>query len=224
MSPISKFRHITLNGDWKENTSNGTTTDAVIPRLHRRGEQVETFDLIRRSQTGDGNATLALVQKFNPLLKKYAKELSYEDALNDLTLDFLELLHNINLDRIRIREEKGIVAYVSSAVHSYYIKRLSTVIEQQNIRTFSELSEDEQHYVESISGSDNSFAESEFRSILATLTILESQVITSLYYAGYTVTETAEKQKVSRQAVNKTKIRAIKKLRTSLEDNKENKE
>lgn len=188
-----------------------------------RGEPVGTLDLIRKSQDGDESATLALVQKFNPLLKRYARKLSYEDALSDLVLDFLELLYNINLDGIRIGDERGVVAYVSSAVHSFYIKRLSAVIHQLNIQSFSDLSEDEQFYVESISRVDDSLAESEFRFILSTLTELESQVITSLYYSGYSVTEIAQKQKVSRQAVNKTKIRALKKLRTIIEDDRRNK-
>ena len=182
-----------------------------------------TFNLIEKSQIGDSDATLELIQKFNPLLKRYAKKLSYEDAFNDLMLDFLELIHNINLNRIRIRNERGVVAYISSAVHSYYIKRLTAVIEQKNIKSFSELSEDEEYYLKSKSGTDDMFVESEFQFLLTTLTNLESQVITSLYFVGYTVAETAEMQKVSRQAVNKTKIRAMKKLRSILDDGKGNK-
>jgi hypothetical protein len=54
-----------------------------------------TIDIIVRSQGGDGDATLLLIEKFNPLLKKYAYKLSYDDAYNDLLLNFIELLHNM---------------------------------------------------------------------------------------------------------------------------------
>ena len=41
-----------------------------------------TIDIIERSQGGDGDATLLLIEKFNPLLKKYAYKLSYDEDLS----------------------------------------------------------------------------------------------------------------------------------------------
>lgn len=63
------------------------------------------IDIIVRSQGGYGDATLLLIEKFNPLLKKYAYELSYDDAYNDLLLNFIELLHNMQIKNIHNKSE-----------------------------------------------------------------------------------------------------------------------
>jgi len=51
-----------------------------------------TAELISRSQTGDKTATLELIEKFHPLLKKYAFRLFYDDAYDELLVDFVGLL------------------------------------------------------------------------------------------------------------------------------------
>lgn len=43
-------------------------------------------DSIAAAQQKDSNALLALIEKFKPLLKKYAYKLHYEDAYYDLQL------------------------------------------------------------------------------------------------------------------------------------------
>ena len=83
-----------------------------------------TLDIIEKSQGGDGDATLKLTEKFNPLLKKYAYKLFYEDAYNDLLLDFIELLHNIQIKNIHNKSEGSVVSYICTSIHSSYIKRL----------------------------------------------------------------------------------------------------
>ncbi len=66
-----------------------------------------TIELISKSQSGDEDATLILIEKFKPLLKKYAYKLSYEDAYNDLLVDFIELIHNIQIYYIYNKDEGG---------------------------------------------------------------------------------------------------------------------
>ena len=41
-------------------------------------------ELIRRAQCGDSVAVNELVNRFQPILKRYSKELDYEDAYSDL--------------------------------------------------------------------------------------------------------------------------------------------
>lgn len=67
-----------------------------------------TIDLIMQSQGGNRNATCMLIEKFNPLLKKY--------AYNDLLLDFIELLHTMQIKNIHNKSEGGVVSYISTAV------------------------------------------------------------------------------------------------------------
>ena len=52
----------------------------------------EMRGLIRESQSGNKQATERLYTMFLPLLKKYAQKIGNEDALSDLTLNFLQML------------------------------------------------------------------------------------------------------------------------------------
>ncbi|WP_006524730.1 hypothetical protein [Desulfoscipio gibsoniae] len=75
-----------------------------------------TKDLIVQSQTGDSSATLTLIRKFDPLLRKYAYKLYYDDAYNDLLFDFIEFLNNIRLDRMRDTSEGILISYISTSI------------------------------------------------------------------------------------------------------------
>ena len=53
-------------------------------------------ETICKAQKGDEKSTLELLTLFNRLMTRYAYLLEYEDAINDLTLDFIALLKQIN--------------------------------------------------------------------------------------------------------------------------------
>lgn len=57
------------------------------------------FDLFLNAYNGNSFAQLQIVQRFQPLLKKYAALLKYEDAYSDLQLYLLELLHFRKIDQ-----------------------------------------------------------------------------------------------------------------------------
>jgi hypothetical protein len=99
------------------------------------------IDLITKAQEGNEDAALLMIKKFNPLLKKYAYKLSYEDAYDDLLLDFIELIHNIRLDHIRNKDEGSMVSYICTSVRASYIKRLMDIKKLHDFISFSELSE-----------------------------------------------------------------------------------
>ncbi len=88
-------------------------------------------DVINNSQRGDGNATLSLINKFNPLLKKYSRKLYYEDAYNDLLIDFLELLHDMQTDSLRDRCDAVTVSYIATSIHNSYVRRLAWIKKSQ---------------------------------------------------------------------------------------------
>lgn len=177
-----------------------------------------TVDIIIKSQGGDGNATLMLIEKFSPLLKKYAFKLSYEDAYNDLLLDFIELLHNMQIENIYNKSEGSMVSYICTSVHSSYIKKLIEVKRLRNILLYSDLNDNELYYIEAISATNNVYQEYELSFIKKILTKQELSVISMIYFTGYTVTEIANFYGTSRQAVNQMKNRALKKLRNTFSD------
>jgi hypothetical protein len=63
------------------------------------------FDLIVQAKARNADATMKLIKQFNPLLKKYAYKLYYEDSYNDLLVDFIELIQNIQFEYVYNRDE-----------------------------------------------------------------------------------------------------------------------
>lgn len=171
-----------------------------------------TKDLIVQSQTGDSSATFSLVKKFEPILKKYAYKLYYEDAYNDLLVDFIELVHNIRLDRMNNASEMGVISYISTSIRNSYVKRLSSLKKHQHFVPYSSLNENELYYIEALTSTSDTYFKLELKDIEHVLTAVELSVIKMIYILDFTVTETAFLHRISRQAVNKTKKRALKKL------------
>lgn len=172
-----------------------------------------TADLITQSQTGDKTATLALIEKFNPLLKKYAYKLFYDDAYNDLLVDFIELVHNIQLDHLHDKSEGSLVSYICTSVRSSYIKKSIASKEMRNLVLYSNLSDNELYYVETSLASCDTYFKYELQGVNQVLTKSESSIIRMLYLSGYTVEEIACSLGVTRQAVNQMKKRALNKLK-----------
>ena len=177
-----------------------------------------TAELIFRSQGGDKVATEKLIEKFHPLLKKYAFRLYYDDAYDDLLVDFVEFLHNMRLNRIHNRSEGGLVSYISKSIQSSYIKRLAAFKKLQHFIPNSNFEEDELYSLEATSAVNDTYFEYEFPGIERMLTKSETDVIKMIYLMGYPVCETAQKLGTSRQAVNQMKNWALKKLKTQLRD------
>ena len=72
-------------------------------------------NLIRLADTND-SAVLNLSALFNPLLKKYAYKLSYEDAYNDLLLFFIELIKKLSRNPLRKQEDKYYLSYIKNSI------------------------------------------------------------------------------------------------------------
>lgn len=70
------------------------------------------IDDIRNSQLGNQQAMLDLVERFTPALKKYARKLETEDALNDLVLEFLEVILHLDCSSIRQQGDGAILSAV----------------------------------------------------------------------------------------------------------------
>lgn len=65
-----------------------------------------------------------LVSKFSGILKKYARKLNYEDAEQDLTADFIELIHHIDIEKLNNTSDGAIVNFLIRSTYHYYVKRL----------------------------------------------------------------------------------------------------
>ena len=77
--------------------------------------------LIILAKQKDQEAILKLIDKFNPLLKKYAYLLKYEDALQDLIIFFIDLLYKIPDSLLQNYNEGKIVVYIEKSVKHQYV-------------------------------------------------------------------------------------------------------
>ncbi|MDD4591422.1 MAG: helix-turn-helix domain-containing protein [Parabacteroides sp.] len=69
-------------------------------------------NLLYNAQNGDSDATIILVEKFKPLIKKYATQLNYYCAETDLVIALLELISSIDINKFKDGCDGEIVNYI----------------------------------------------------------------------------------------------------------------
>lgn len=170
-------------------------------------------NLLAKAQQGDKGAMLELIDRFQPLLRKYARKLKYDDAYEDCLLFFIELIKNMNIQKLRKKKDPAAVSYIKVSVMNFYKKRISRVIDEVHEITFSELTEEQKYYIEAKMAKpddENIFMELGVDRLLSK----EEQMVIYLVYAkGYTVAEIAKKEHKTRQTVNQLKLRTLNKLK-----------
>ena len=171
------------------------------------------YSKIELAQNGNEPAILELIQQFSPLLKKYSHLLQTEDALNDLTVDFIELIKRINLESLRSHSDGVLVTYIRNTMHSKYIFYIRKEKIEKQVLHFESID----NCAQQIINPSISFTQLDEDLIFlipdGLLTENENYVIRMLYKYGYSAAEIARDYKISRQAVNQMKLRAIEKLR-----------
>lgn len=172
------------------------------------------YDLVKESQNGDKEVTLQLVEKFMPLLKKYAWKLGYEDAFEDLRLNFLELLKLMNLDQLSCKDDARIVSYLTKSLYYSFIKLSKRNRTSANeIPVSSYLDADSDNTIEdlAVSYDDYNFITKEI--LHKYLTNNEAEIIFEIFYLKRKVKEIAYDRKISEAAISKIKKHALEKLK-----------
>ncbi len=78
-------------------------------------------DCIVKAKNNDKESMLALCQKFDPLLKKYSRVLSYEDSYNDLQEAFLYTIKKIPIELEQFHQDKYILSYIKNSIRHKFI-------------------------------------------------------------------------------------------------------
>lgn len=158
-----------------------------------------------------------LIVLFDPLLKKYARLLAYEDAYAELRMTLIELVLAIDVMAFRNRSDGAYIHYIRRSLHHSYIQL------SRSYRRYT----DTHVFYQDIQVAQESFSTDvlpvcmqedpvDISLILAQLTPREYETIVLLFYYGYSTKEIAAKRHVSRQAVNQRKLQALRKLRQAL--------
>lgn len=72
-------------------------------------------------QGGDANAALELVEKFKPLIKRYAFFLHREDSFEDLQCFLLSMLKTWDTSRLSSTDDATVTRHIANSVKNEYI-------------------------------------------------------------------------------------------------------
>lgn len=163
----------------------------------------DMFEKIVKYKKGDEKALLEIIKMFNPLIMKYARLLDEEDTKQDLTLNLIKVMKKIPTDKKL--KNKEIVGYVAKAIRNKYIdlskKNDRVKINEVELNLDIEIGYEECEY------------EFEILDMFKVLSKKEYYIMRLLYIHYLSVSEVADYMKISRQAVNQTKNRALKKIK-----------
>jgi RNA polymerase sigma factor (sigma-70 family) len=171
------------------------------------------YELIKESSKSNQQATLDIINKFSPLIKKYSRKLNYDGADTDLiiaiivTINYLSKVQNPNI----IDKEEHIVGYISKVIKNKYIElsKIQSHIYNTEVELNLDVVEDKL-----VTNLDDSILLTE---LLDKLTPLQRKVIEDSILKDKLYKEISEELGISRQAVNKLKNRALKNLKEYLE-------
>jgi DNA-directed RNA polymerase specialized sigma subunit len=168
---------------------------------------------IKQAALGNQQEMLNLIKQFDPLLKKYARKLYYPDAYCDLRLFFIDLIHYLADNKLKYPCDAYIVSYINKAVEHFYYKLLLRKHISLDDLPFASLSDEEAYLVESKLSVDDTYDKLLFDELKLILTDKEYRVIKKLFLENWQVIDIAKHYGVSRQSINKTKQRALSKIK-----------
>lgn len=144
---------------------------------------------------------MKIINKFNPLIKKYSRKLNYDGADTDLIITFIETVYKMPLTN---SNDSCIVNYINKSITNKYIflsKVNAQIKHSEKALELYNLEDKNNIYIE-----DSIL----IRSSLDKLSNIEKKILIEEYIKDYAETKIAKELKVSRQAVNKTKNKALK--------------
>lgn len=164
----------------------------------------------RRAQNGYQEDFEIIVDKFQPLIKKYAGKLEQEDAFNELMLFLCQFVQKVELDKFEC--DAQLKAYLNKSIKCEANRLLKLENLKQSKEVLIEDNKDGGIYIY------HSIFDEVINKLWAidTLTKKEYQLLYLHYAMGYSVAEIAAIYHVSRQAINQMKNRALKKVLTEL--------
>jgi RNA polymerase sigma factor (sigma-70 family) len=172
-------------------------------------------EILKSAQDKDNEAQLFLIEKFSHTIKSFAYKLNYDGADTDLIIFLLELCQTIDLCVFDKINEGILVKYIYSSIKHEYIK-----LSKQNKKY--KLNEqlygvDPSEIANNYEAMENVLYSDRFvNELINILTLKEQQVITYIFLLGYSNVEVARVMSISKQAIGKTKKRALQKLKCKL--------
>lgn len=157
------------------------------------------------AKTGDSDHIEAFINLFSNIINKYSHKLNGDDTKQDLNILLIHIINRIPINKISFYEDKAILAYISKAIKNEYIR-----LSKKN----SKITSNEIYINEDVNLLyENQSYDIDVIDIIKDLTLKEQTIIRMIFIEGFTVSDVSTHMKISRQAVNQSKNRAIKKLK-----------
>ena len=178
----------------------------------------EIYKELFRAQHGEMVAMQSLLERFRPLIRKFARYLRTEDAEQDLGLALIVLVLNLHIDELKSTNDAVLLAYFKRALQRSYIALAKKERKYRDHITFlSDLSESVLLHIEVLTATTDQYFNNDFIFVRAYLTEHEMMVLKEVVLMDRKVSDLAKELGVSRQTINATKLRAVKKLRNAKE-------
>jgi RNA polymerase sigma factor (sigma-70 family) len=173
---------------------------------------MDLYSIYKLAQAGDEQSILKLYNKFLPKIQKCGRNLYYDEAETDITIRFLEFIRKTNFDSLISKCDGAVISYTNKFFENTYKNLLisrGTHVPLIYLDDENSFTNDVTYY------DDQSDLEND---CFLFLTELQRKIIVYRYIYGYSIQEISDKLNVSRQAVNRTKNRAIKIIRSLYTD------
>ena len=170
---------------------------------------------IKAAQNGNKDSIIDLMNMFQPLLRNLATHLNYEDAINDLELEFIQLIKTIKLSLLRSCDDGSIIRYIQQSLKykSYQLSNTHRAKMRTEIPHCS-YSEEQLFAIENQNAICDDYGSLLLSEAKMVLTKKEYEIIKKHIIDDVPVEQLAQKMGTSRQAINQSKNRALNKLRT----------
>lgn len=174
---------------------------------------ISSCELIQQIQDGDNDALLYLLEKYTPLLKRAARQISCEDSYDEVQLRFIILMKTIDLSKIKNTSDYGLSSYIKHSIDNVVKEYWNKSMKQRNQQYLDDLNQFDQKTFEQCSSTKDSYDSLLLADLKKILTPLEYQIINDLFLHERSALEIANQLNVTRQAVNSVKLNALRKLR-----------
>lgn len=171
-------------------------------------------DKILSAKSGNKDDMLCLIEKFSPVTKKYGRKLDIEEGISEVTLYFIELVHHLNIHKLRSCSDAALVCYVAQCISHFYTKMKKGPYDNR-VLYIEELTEAHKAKLDADYATED--LPFDWALPLQQLTDKEQFVIIQIYEYGFSSAEIAKHLGVSRQNINQIKKRAESKIRTALD-------
>lgn len=163
-----------------------------------------------KAQKGDNESFMIIVEKFNPTISKFGRELDYDGACEDLILHLLEFIRKSNKKKIVLSGEGVAVNYIYkillSKKNDLLRKKQRCINETYAIPEIIDTCFDRASIEDQVIVNE----------AISQLPKKQKAVIRMRYIHGYSDIEIASQLRLTRQMVGKIRNEGIKKLRKIL--------